>query len=69
MEWFSRPNTDAEARFASLSDADRSQVLLLEEIAEDLEQIRIHLAGGKPRRPKPGLFRRIVTGSFSRFRR
>jgi len=69
MEWFSRADTDAEARLASLSDGDRATILLLEEIAEDLEAVRIHLAGGKPRRPKQGLFRRLVTGGLNRFRR
>ena len=69
MEWFSGADTDAEARFASLSDADWAQILLLEEIAEDLESVRIHLIGGKPRHQKPGLFRRIVAGGIRRFRR
>jgi hypothetical protein len=69
MEWFSRRDTDAEARLASLSDGDRATILLLEEIAEDVEAIRIAIAGGKPRRPQHGLFRRLVSGGLARFRR
>jgi hypothetical protein len=69
MNWFDRRDTDTEARFASLNDGARATILLLEEIAEDLEAVKLHLLGGHPRRPKPGLFRRIVAGGLTRFRR